>query len=289
MYLSCLSTQSSTTDKLAFDVGLTVTTAGESCWWTIHPASKQRSEGEKVRVGDDLILVSVASERYLHIGAGGLVIASFQQTLWTVQPVSSGVVRQKSVGFVFGGDVLRLFHGDECLTIPARDVETAQRVEEDCESSVMYETGAVSSHARSLWKLEHIRTKWAEGFMGWGQPCRMCHVTSGRYLAATPDNQVVTLHRSAATEDATAFLIRQSKDDKKLSETTEDGGMGTKDIRFGDSLFYLQHMKTSMWVSYQTFETKKRGVGRVEKEGHTNGGGTHGRRTDHVSGSGGGE
>ena len=38
---------------------------GESCWWTIHPASKQRSEGEKVRVGDDLILVSVASERYL--------------------------------------------------------------------------------------------------------------------------------------------------------------------------------------------------------------------------------
>lgn len=41
--------------------------SGESCWWTIHPASKQRSEGEKVRVGDDLILVSVASERYLVI------------------------------------------------------------------------------------------------------------------------------------------------------------------------------------------------------------------------------
>lgn len=41
--------------------------AGEACWWTIHPASKQRSEGEKVRVGDDLILVSVSSERYLVI------------------------------------------------------------------------------------------------------------------------------------------------------------------------------------------------------------------------------
>lgn len=38
---------------------------GEVCWWTVHPASKQRSEGEKVRVGDDLILVSVSSERYL--------------------------------------------------------------------------------------------------------------------------------------------------------------------------------------------------------------------------------
>ena len=39
--------------------------AGEACWWTVHPASKQRSEGEKIRVGDDLILVSVATERYL--------------------------------------------------------------------------------------------------------------------------------------------------------------------------------------------------------------------------------
>lgn len=90
-YLSCLTTSRSLTDKLAFDVGLqedstggvalgctlfptyvsldfwflNLSIPGEACWWTIHPASKQRSEGEKVRVGDDLILVSVSSERYL--------------------------------------------------------------------------------------------------------------------------------------------------------------------------------------------------------------------------------
>jgi len=68
MYLCCLSTSRSSTDKLAFDVGLQEDTTGEACWWTIHPASKQRSEGEKVRVGDDLILVSVSSERYLVSG-----------------------------------------------------------------------------------------------------------------------------------------------------------------------------------------------------------------------------
>jgi len=28
---------------------------------------------------------------------------------------------------VFGGDVIRLYHGDECLTIPAHDVESVQR------------------------------------------------------------------------------------------------------------------------------------------------------------------
>lgn len=62
--MACLSTSSSN-DKLSFDVGLQEHSQGEACWWTVHPASKQRSEGEKVRVGDDLILVSVATERYL--------------------------------------------------------------------------------------------------------------------------------------------------------------------------------------------------------------------------------
>jgi len=47
--------------------------------------------------------------------------------------------------------------------------------------------------------------------MGWGHSCRLRHVTSGRYLAATADNQVVTFHRGAATEEATAFVVRESK------------------------------------------------------------------------------
>jgi MIR domain len=61
--------------------------------------------------------------------------------------------------------------------------------------------------------------RWAEGFMGWGQPCRLRHVTSGRYLAATADGQVVTYHRSAATEDATAFIVRQSKVGQRITLT----------------------------------------------------------------------
>jgi len=47
--------------------------------------------------------------------------------------------------------------------------------------------------------------------MGWGNSSRLRHVTSGRYLAATADNQVVTFHRNAATEEATAFVVRESK------------------------------------------------------------------------------
>ncbi|GIY59262.1 ryanodine receptor [Caerostris extrusa] len=103
MYLACLSTSSSN-DKLAFDVGLQEHSQGEACWWTIHPASKQRSEGEKVRVGDDLILVSVATERYLHTAREGtetIVNASFHLTHWSVAPFGTGSSRVKSVACLY--------------------------------------------------------------------------------------------------------------------------------------------------------------------------------------------
>jgi len=57
------------------------------------------------------------------------------------------------------------------------------------------------------------------------------------------------------------------QDDRKFSESREeDEGMGTADIKYGESFVYLQHKKSGMWLSYQTFETKKRGVGRVEEK-----------------------
>ena len=56
------------------------------------------------------------------------------------------------------------------------------------------------------------------------------------------------------------------QDDRKFSESREDEGMGSGDIKYGDTFVYIQHMKTGLWLSYQTFETKKRGVGRVEEK-----------------------
>lgn len=53
--------------------------------------------------------------------------------------------------------------------------------------------------------------RWAGGFMSWGQECLLRHVTSGRYLAVTSDNQVITVHRSKADEISITFLMLQSK------------------------------------------------------------------------------
>lgn len=42
--------------------------------------------------------------------------------------------------------------------------------------------------------------------------------------------------------------------------------MGHADMKYGDSVMFVQHNASGLWLSYQTFEIKKRGVGRVEEK-----------------------
>ncbi|KAM3176062.1 hypothetical protein ACTXT7_007259 [Hymenolepis weldensis] len=213
------------------------------------------------------------------------VIASFQQTLWTVIPVSSGVVRQKSLHMAFGGDVIRLFHGDECLTIQAAcDTEEGKIISNEIASSsdyhqsVMYQLGSVSGHASSLWQIEHTKIKWCAGFFSWEDAVRLRHVTTGRYLGVTQANaggnptvpgqiDVVLLSPEESNDAATVFYIKQTKDDKKKVEIDrEHEGMGEPDVFLGETLIYLQHAALGWWLSYESYETKKRGVGKVEEK-----------------------
>ncbi|KAI6237110.1 hypothetical protein M3Y95_00230500 [Aphelenchoides besseyi] len=262
MYLACLSTCSSN-DKISFDVGVQESNEGESSWWIIHPTSKQRSEGEKVRVGDDVILVSVATERYLHMAFNRtyMVIASFHQTLWNITSVSSGSVRIRNMGALFGNDVLRLFHGnDECLTIPENWSEHTSH------NMVIYEGGAAVTQARSLWRVELIRVKWHGALVGFEQAFRIRHITTGRYLGVY-DNTVQLFHKDRCSYELTAFVMCQNKDPKKqMLDEKEEEGMGTATIMYGETNAFIQHVKSQLWLSYQTSEVTKKGVGKVEEK-----------------------
>ncbi|XP_062980409.1 ryanodine receptor 2 isoform X3 [Elgaria multicarinata webbii] len=263
MYLCCLSTSRTSMDKLAFDVGLQENTTGEACWWTIHPASKQRSEGEKVRVGDDLILVSVSSERYLHLsyGNGSLrVDAAFQQTLWSVAPISSG--SEVAQGYLIGGDVLRLLHGhmDECLTVPSGEHGEEQR------RTVHYEGGAVSVHARSLWRLETLRVAWSGSHIRWGQPFRLRHITTGKYLSLMDDKSLLLTEKEKADVKSTAFCFRSSKEKLDVGIRKEVDGMGAPEIKYGDSVCFIQHVDTGLWLTYQSVDAKSVRMGSVQRK-----------------------
>lgn len=62
-------------------------------------------------------------------------------------------------------------------------------------SIVIYEGGSVMSQARSLWRLELARTKWAGGFINWSHPMRIRHITTGRYLAVNENNELYLVSR----------------------------------------------------------------------------------------------
>uniref|UniRef100_A0A9J8AYF0 Ryanodine receptor 1a (skeletal) n=1 Tax=Cyprinus carpio carpio TaxID=630221 RepID=A0A9J8AYF0_CYPCA len=263
MYLSCLTTSRSLTDKLAFDVGLREESTGEACWWTIHPASKQRSEGEKVRVGDDLILVSVSSERYLHLSyaSGDLMVdASFMQTLWNMNPVCSGC--ELAEGYLTGGHVLRLFHGhmDECLTIPAADQGDDQR------GNAHYEGGAVCSHARSLWRLEPLRIGWSGSHMKWGQSFRVRHITTGRYLCLDEEKGLLLVDAEKANTKNSAFCFRASKEKTEVAQKRDVEGMGIPEIKYGESMCFVQHVSTSLWLTYASVDAKSARLGPLKRK-----------------------
>uniref|UniRef100_A0A3B3YZ38 Ryanodine receptor 1 n=1 Tax=Poecilia mexicana TaxID=48701 RepID=A0A3B3YZ38_9TELE len=271
MYLSCLTTSRSLTDKLAFDVGLQEDSIGEACWWTIHPASKQRSEGEKVRVGDDLILVSVSSERYLHLSyaSGDLMVdASFMQTLWNMNPISSGC--ELAEGYLTGGHVLRLFHGhmDECLAIPTPEEGEEKR------RTAHYEGGAVCSQARSLWRLEPLRISWSGSHMKWGVSFRIRHITTGRYLCLDDDKVLMVVDPEKSNTKMSAFCFRISKEKVDVSQKRDVEGMGIPEIKYGESMCFVQHVSTGLWLTYAALDAKAARLGTMKRrvilhqEGH---------------------
>lgn len=266
MYLACLSSSSSN-DKLAFDVGLQEQSEGEACWWTVHPASKQRSEGEKVRVGDDVIFVSVATERYLQAtkeAGQSIVNASFHVTQWNVAPFGTGLSRLKNQPCVFGGDVLRFTHaGDECLTVPSHwSLDSPET------NIVVYEGGSVMQQARSLWRLELARTKWAGGYINWYHPMRIRHITTGLYLGVKEDStDLCLLAKEESNLAATSFYLREVKDDNKVILEDKDlEVIGVPNVRYDDVTVIAQHMETGFWLSYKAYQVKKKGVGLVEEK-----------------------
>ncbi|XP_052001465.1 LOW QUALITY PROTEIN: ryanodine receptor 3 [Xyrauchen texanus] len=273
MFLTCLKTSRSMTDKLSFDVGLQEDSTGEACWWRFIRASKQRSEGEKVRIGDDLILVSVSSERYLHLSISNGIIqvdAAFMQTLWNAHPTCSGSNVEE--GYLLGGHVMRLFHGhDEVLTIPGSDQsEEEQRI-------VNYETGKAGTKARSLWRLEPLRISWCGSHIRWGQPFRLRHLTTGHYLALSDDRGVVLQERERSDTTSTAFCFRASKEVSEKLECSvkrDVEGMGVAEIKYGDSQCFVMHVATGLWLSYQAPDVKSARLGPLKRraclhsEGH---------------------
>lgn len=74
-------------------------------------------------------------------------------------------------------------------------------------SIVVYEGGDVVLQARSLWRLELARTKWAGGFINWLHPMRIRHITTGRYLGVNENKELCLLARFLAFSVLLVFFL----------------------------------------------------------------------------------
>ncbi|KTF88694.1 hypothetical protein cypCar_00013265 [Cyprinus carpio] len=212
--------------------------------------------------GHAILLRHSFSGMHLSISNGSIQVdASFMQTLWNVQPTCSR--SNLEVGFLLGGHVIRLFRGhDESLTIP----------------------GSEQSQEQQSWSGSHIR---------WGQPFRLRHLSTGYYLGQTEDQGLILLDREKSDTTATAFCFRSSKMtivgtemaglmrfDFPSQEKIDSGpkrdidGMGVAEIKYGDSVCFIMHVSTGLWLSYLAPDAKTSRLGPLKRravlspEGH---------------------
>ena len=188
--------------------------------------------------------------------------ASFHVTHWSVTPFGTGLSRSKNVSCVFGGEVVRFYHaGDECLTIPSSFSADSPE-----SNMIVYEGGSVLQQARSLWRLELGRTKWSGGYVNWYHPMRIRHITTGMYLGINGEsNDLCLLPKEAATLGNTCFYFREEKDDNKVILEDKDlEVIGTPSVQYDDCTVIAQHIESGLWMSYKSYQVRKKGIGLVE-------------------------
>lgn len=64
-----------------------------------------------------------------------------------------------------------------------------------------------------------------------------------------------------------ALPLPQEKCDPVVKKEVD--GMGVPDIKYGDSVCYIQHVDTCLWLTYQTVDAKCARMGGVQRKVNT--------------------
>lgn len=59
--------------------------------------------------------------------------------------------------------------------------------------------------------VDHFLSSWSGSHIRWGQPFRLRHVTTGKYLSLLDDKGLLLMDKEKADVKSTAFCFRSSK------------------------------------------------------------------------------
>ncbi|CAL8317339.1 unnamed protein product [Merluccius merluccius] len=199
--------------------------------------------------------------QHLSLANGNIhVDASFMQTLWNIQPTCSA--SNVAVGKL-----------NPTSTTTTSTTTTTTTLTPTI-TIVNYEAGKGASKARSLWRIEPLRISWSGSHIRWGQSFRLRHLSTGHYLALTEDRGLVLQDREKCDTKSTAFCFRSSKEKGDSGPKRDIEGMGAPEIKYGDSVCFVMHVATGLWLSYQAPDAKSSRLGSLKRraclhlEGH---------------------
>lgn len=62
------------------------------------------------------------------------------------------------------------------------------------------------------------------------------------------------------------YLLQYSQEKLDLGFKKEVDGMGVAEIKYGDSVCYIQHVDTCLWLTYQAVDAKCARMGGIQRK-----------------------
>jgi hypothetical protein len=266
-----------------------------NCWFTIHPATKLRSEGQKVQAGDEIYFANVGTKRYLSLSQipsnsvsfdntfrnsfsidfdedtwNNLPVATFTPWVWSMEMILP--CSNKAEGYLNGGDPIQLKlvnrkeeHLSATLPYSAAPLEFSSNTDRH----IYFEDKSVRLELRSLWTLMLSNIKYGKGFVNWGQHFRLLNTSLNMYLGISDNNQLVLVDGKEATARRTkfCFIKKNASNDITSYFTTKQTGINKPSIKYGESNVYLCHVFTRKIVGID-MKVSKFGKGRFGMSDH---------------------
>ncbi|CAF4174789.1 unnamed protein product [Rotaria socialis] len=243
-------------EKNAMRVSLDVS-GTEGSWFQIEPYYKLRAKGERVVVGDKVVLMPYSGGQPLHVSElelpdnpGSKEVNSHLQTSWKI--VLSMSCHEATNEVLKSGDIVRLFHAEQekFLTCDNYRKKSVVFLRATGRASA---TSATSSNA--LWEVEVVQQDPCRGGIGhWSSLFRFKHLATGQYLAAEIDNDQSfdatrqKLRGPLSTPVFALIPIPHAYDISSLFELDPTTITRNEDAVAWGSYVRLQHICTNTWV-----------------------------------------